>query len=69
MNGRFPVELRFVYRTPEGPEMVQTGIYLFNTSTLQQVADLAMRCDEVPEYIELDIAQFARRGEDDDEEI
>ena len=46
---------------------MQTGIYLFNTSTLQDVFDLAKRSSScpMPDFVELHLAQF-EEDEDDD---
>ena len=66
MNGRKPIELRFAYNQDDGTVLVQTGIYLFNTSTLQQVYELARRSQSlpVPDFIEMDISQFEEGDED-----
>ena len=65
---RKPIELRFAYEQNDGTVLVQTGYYLFNTSTLQQVYELAKRAgDDMPDFIELHLAQF-EEGEDDGEQ-
>lgn len=56
--GREPVEIRFAYDQNDGSVLIQTGIYLFNTSTLDNVAELALRSDDVPDYVEVPITQF-----------
>lgn len=57
--GREPVELRFVYNNQNDcTALVQTGIYVFNTSTLDQVAELAFRREEIPDYVEVPLDQF-----------
>ena len=62
---RKPIEVRFAYDQKDGSVLVQTGIYLFNTSTLQDVYNLAKRSSScpMPDFIELHLAQF----EDDED--
>ena len=65
---RKPIELRFAYEQNDGTVLVQTGYYLFNTATLQQVYELAKRAGgDMPDFIELHLAQF-EEGEDDGEQ-
>jgi hypothetical protein len=54
---REPVELRFAYQRGDGKVEVHTGIYLFNTSTIQDVIDLARQCDNPPDWVEIAITQ------------
>ena len=63
---RKPIEVRFAYDQKDGSVLVQTGIYLFNTSTLQDVYNLAKRSSScpVPDFIELHLAQFDEEDED-----
>ena len=63
---RRPIELRWAYDQKDGSVLVQTGIYLFNTSTLQDVYDLAKRSSScpVPDFVELHLAQFEEEDED-----
>ena len=55
---RKPIEIRFAWNQPDGNVLVQTGIYIFNTMTLQEVYELAKRSENPPDFIEMDIAQF-----------
>ena len=56
--GREPVEVKFAYDQHDGSVLIQSGIYLFNTSTLDNVAELALGSENVPDYVEIPIAQF-----------
>ena len=49
---REPIELRFAWQK-DGGVHVQPNIYLFNTSTIQDVIDLAKRCDVPPDWVEI----------------
>ena len=57
---RKPIELRWAYNQVDGSVLVHPGIYLFNTSTLQDVYELARDSQSlpVPDFIELHLAQF-----------
>lgn len=54
-----PVELRAVWKNQDGTEKVQTGIYVFDNTTIKEVRDLMMcyrsRGEDVPDYIEIDV--------------
>ena len=60
---RRPIEIRFAFNQPDGQILVQTGIYLFNTTTLQEVYDFVQRCDDKPDFIELHMEQFEEEEE------
>ena len=64
MMGRKTIELRAIWNLSDGTEGVQTGIYVFNTTTLQECIDLmkgyADRGEKVPDRIE-----FSTNEEDD----
>lgn len=60
-----PIELRFAYEQNDGTVLVQTGYYLFSTATLQQVYELAKHADDdMPDFIELHLAQFEEEEDD-----
>lgn len=53
---RETVELCAIWEMPDGTEMVQTGIYVFDTMSLKECKDLMMgyaeRGEKVPDRIE-----------------
>lgn len=49
---REPVELRFAWQKGDAIH-VQTGIYLFNTKTIQEVIDFAKGCENPPDWVEI----------------
>lgn len=53
---REPIEVRFAWQKEDGVH-VQTGIYLFNTSTIQEVIDFAKGCKDTPDWVEIAIDQ------------
>lgn len=59
-----PIEIRFAWNQPDGNVMVHSGIYLLNTTTLQEVYDFVQGCSNKPDFIELHMEQF----EDDDDD-
>ena len=65
--GRRPVEVRFAYQQDDGDVLVQTGIYVFEDTTLADLRRLAERSKEVPDFIELHLDQFKESGEDDED--
>lgn len=64
--GRRPVEVRFAYQQDDGDVLVQTGIYVFEDTTLADLRRLAERSREVPDFIEFHLDQF--EGDADDGE-
>ena len=56
---REPVELRFAYQMDDGRVEVHTGTYLFNTSTIADVIELAKCCENPPDWVEIDTGQDA----------
>lgn len=64
--GRRPVEVRFAYQQDDGDVLVQTGIYVFEDTTLADLRRLAERSREVPDFIEFHLDQF--KGDADDGE-
>lgn len=64
--GRRPVEVRFAYQQDDGDVLVQTGIYVFEDTTLADLRRLAERSREAPDFIEFHLDQF--EGDADDGE-
>lgn len=62
--GRRPVEVRFAYQQDDGDVLVQTGIYVFEDTTLADLRRLAERSREVPDFIEFHLDQFAEDADD-----
>lgn len=62
--GRRPVEVRFAYQQDDGDVLVQTGIYVFEDTTLADLRRLAERSREVPDFIEFHLSQFEEGDED-----
>lgn len=51
---REPIELRFAWQK-EDDTHIQSGIYVFDISTIQDVIDLAKKCKDVPDWVEIPI--------------
>ena len=60
---RKTIEIRMAWNLPNGSVGVQTGVYVFEDTTLKQVYDLVKDMENRPDFIEMDIGQFE---EDDD---
>lgn len=51
---REPVELRFAWQKEDGTH-IQSGIYVFDMCTIQDVIDLAKKSKDVPDWVEISI--------------
>ena len=65
--GRKTVELRAVVRLKDGSEIIQTGIYVFDDTTLAQIREL-MKNGIVIEGMRVPVAyvEFDMKDEEDD---
>ena len=54
-----PVELRAVWKNGDGTESVQTGIYVFDCTTIEEIRRLmegyAEEGERIPDYVEVDM--------------
>ena len=65
--GRKTVELRAVVRLKDGSEIIQTGIYVFDDTTIKSIREM-MGNGIVIEGVRVPVAyvEFDMKGEDDD---
>lgn len=63
-----PIEIRVVWDLPGGGQMVQTGIYVFSTTKLQEVYDLLAQYKDNTEGRRPDHVEFSMRDFEEEEE-
>lgn len=64
---RFPVQVRFA-KEKDGDVHVHTGIWVFNTTTIEQLYKLAMMDAESPDWVEIGIGDYRMEMEKNEQE-
>lgn len=63
-----PVELKAIMDLPDGRELVQTGIYVFSTTTIAEIRDLMSNgCSTEFGRLPVKAVEFAMKNEEEEE--